>query len=381
MFQTKDFVSIVASCVNRMRTVQTTITDFNIGAVARTLVECVAQEVDQLYQEILIGLMESIPTAVYDGFDFPAAPALAAAGSLSLVISPSVSAILVAAGTAVAPATSSVSFVTTADVLIPAGTTTALIPVAAGIVGSAGNIPAGQSWSLSPSPAGFASATNLAPIAGQDAETPAARKLRFQAFVASLPRGTVASLTYAVSTAQIVDAFGNVVERAALSSLVEPWVANPLNQVNLVNIYVHNGVGATSSALVTLASDIVHGYTDAAGVVHIGWKAAGVVVTVSAATDVPVNITATATLAPGAVAATVAAGVQAALASYIAGIPIVGAFVAGAPTAATFLHAEAESLALAVPGVADIVITAPSANVAGSLSAKFVPGTITVGTM
>ena len=64
-FQIKDFLSIVASMVNYMRGATSKITDYNVGSVARTMVEAPAIEIDQLYQQMLFGLRDAIPTATY----------------------------------------------------------------------------------------------------------------------------------------------------------------------------------------------------------------------------------------------------------------------------------------------------------------------------
>ena len=60
-FQIKNFASIVASMINRMSATQNKVTDFNVGAVGRTLIEAPAIEIDQLYQQMFNGLKEAIP--------------------------------------------------------------------------------------------------------------------------------------------------------------------------------------------------------------------------------------------------------------------------------------------------------------------------------
>src|SRR3546814_7934576 len=85
-FQTKDFVSIVASMINWMRSTQSKITDFNIGSVARTMVEAPAAEIDELYQQFFFGLKEAIPVSVYQSFDFEPIEAVPAAGLVRISI-------------------------------------------------------------------------------------------------------------------------------------------------------------------------------------------------------------------------------------------------------------------------------------------------------
>lgn len=68
-FQLKDFQSIVASMVNYVRGATTKLTDFNRGSGIRTLLEAVAVEMDQMYQEMFSGLREGIETSVFRSFD------------------------------------------------------------------------------------------------------------------------------------------------------------------------------------------------------------------------------------------------------------------------------------------------------------------------
>ena len=69
-FQLKDFPSIAASMVNHARAIQNKLTDFNIGSVARTMLEAPAVEIEEQYQQMFIGLKEGIPVATYSSFGF-----------------------------------------------------------------------------------------------------------------------------------------------------------------------------------------------------------------------------------------------------------------------------------------------------------------------
>src|SRR3546814_6403650 len=69
--------------------------------------------------------------------------------------------------------------------------------------------------------------------------------------------------------------------------------------MSLVECYVHNGVGNTSSALVNRARDVIYGYYDANGNAVPGWKAAGVKVEVYAAEEQTVAVTGVLTAMPG----------------------------------------------------------------------------------
>jgi uncharacterized phage protein gp47/JayE len=215
-FQIKPFSDIVISMMNWMKGTQTLVTDFNEGAIARTMVEAPAAELDELYQQMLNGLIEAIPVATYNSFQFGALPANDASGLVRVAITSSAQPQTISAGSVFSFAGGTVTYTSQADVTIPAGNTYGDVLVAANATGSAGNIATIEAFTLTPTPNGFVSAANLAPIInGYDAETESARQLRFNAFIASLPRGTPVALTYGLSTVQLTDALGNVTEKVA----------------------------------------------------------------------------------------------------------------------------------------------------------------------
>lgn len=367
-FQTKDFLSITASMINRVRVTTTKITDFNIGAVARTLLEAVAQELDQLYQEMLHGLVESIPVAIYNGFGFPANPASPASGLVLVTIAAQTTDTLIPAATQLSTAASSIIYTTSSDVTILAGRTAADVLAVAAVAGSAGNVPGTATFTLSPAPQGFVSATAVAPFTnGVDAETSAAQQARFAAYIAALPRGTLAALTYGLTLATITNSAGLVTERVAMSLIVEPWLTDPTQHPAIVLVYIHNGVGATSSALVAQAQAVMNGYVDSSGNVYVGWKAAGVNLTVCSATDTALPVTMAITC-HAAYAATIAATAQAAVSAYLLSLPIAG----------TFIHAEAEAIVMGLTGVTNVAISSPGVDTAVGATAKFIPGTFSV---
>ena len=78
--QLKNFVSITASLINYIKAAQTTLTDFNVGAVVRTMLEACAREIEELYQQMFLGLKDAIPVAVYNAFGFSALTAQPATG-------------------------------------------------------------------------------------------------------------------------------------------------------------------------------------------------------------------------------------------------------------------------------------------------------------
>lgn len=379
-FQLKNFASIVNSMINRMKATQTKITDFNVGGVARTIIEAPAAEIDELYQQMFNGLQEAIPVAVFNSFNFPALQAQSASGLVQLTIASQPTAVLVSAGTVFTPTNGGSNvYQSAADVVIPAGSTTVNIQVACTVAGTTGNLPQGQSFSVSPQPTGFASATNAnAFVNGQNQETPAEQLIRFQNYISTLSRATVAALQYGLSTVNLTDSMGNITEKVALALVVEPYLTNVQAPIALVNCYIHNGVGDTSQALLTMAQNVIAGYVNAAGKKIPGYKAAGVNTNVYIATEVDLAVPATVTIQTGYVWDNIRPLVQAAIFSYLQGLTIgnSGSQTAGTDPVGTAVAAQISLAAMSIPGVTNYVSTfSDTLAVTGT---KNMPGTITL---
>jgi uncharacterized phage protein gp47/JayE len=371
MFQIKDFRSIAASMINWCKAVTDKITDFSVGSVARTLMEAAAAELDELYQQMLIGLKEAIPVATYTSFGFDLLTAAAASGIVRFSSgSPAASNITIPAGTVVRVPSTTTTFATAVDATLLAGNTTVDVLVTAQNPGIAGNVGAGTVTELATPITGIATVTNPAPfLNGRDAETEDQRKTRFQQYIATLARGTKDALIYGAKTAQVVDGSGVVSEYAAYAAVVEPWLTDSAQPVALVNLYVHNGASATSASLVAKVQQAVDGYYLDDGTPVPGWKAAGVKVVAIAATDKVVNVTGVITLLSGYDGPTVRTAAANAIKAYIQGLGI-GAKVI-----------LAEIIAIVkrdVEGVYNVSFTVPSGDVTCAVSEKAIPGTVTL---
>ncbi len=277
MFQIKDFRSIVASMLNVARASQSQLTDFSVGSVARTLIESPAVEIEELYLQMLLGLQDAIPVAIYQAFDFPIVSALPASGLLTLhFVAALTQVFLIPAHTTFrAPATRQ-TFYTMADVVAPIGSTQVNVTLVAATPGAAGNVPANAISQLGSDlqlPTGV-SFTNLAYTSGQDSETDLVRKSRFIQFVLSLSRGTVQAVQYGASLASVRDGHGQVQEYVDRVGFVE--------EPGLVHVYLRGSAGAPSSALIANAQQILDGYVDPVTLAKIdGYRSAGVQVIVA----------------------------------------------------------------------------------------------------
>ena len=369
-FQIKDFRSIVASMINWMKSTTDKITDFNIGSVARTMVEAPAAEMDELYQQILIGLKEAIPVSVFSTFGFTRKPAAAASGIVRFSTGGSLapSSIIIPAGTVVRVPGTSKTYVTQAPAILQANTSYVDTLVAAQSAGSTGNTEAGTVTEIATPVSGINEAVNPAPFTnGRDEETDDELKTRFQGYISTLARGTKSAIEYGAKTAKVVDADGMTTEYVAHASVVEPYLEDETQPISLVECYVHNGAGATSAALVAEAQKMIDGYIDETGIAVPGWKAAGVKVVVLPAADKAVNVAGEITVGLGVSKSDAIASATDAIRSYIQARNVGEAVLL------------AEIIAIIkrdVGGVYNVTISAPTGDVICEPYEKAIPGTV-----
>jgi uncharacterized phage protein gp47/JayE len=311
-FFIKNFESITASLIQSIAHSTTALTDYNPGSKVRTILEAFAQELEGFYHQMFRGIMEAIDSAVFNSFDFPPLPAVAALGKVTFSLTvagsstplaptsnitiphgfrvqiPVQSAVVLSTG--VAP--SGTTYAVTEDSVWLAGQTTVLVNVACIKAGKLGNTTSGSITGLVDSlpvvQGGQYRVTNNLPYTnGQDEETQTARKARFAKFIQSLGRGTLAALESSALTAVVNDADGAIQEQVKKVVAVEPYMQDGSLPVGHVNIYIFNGVGGTSSSLVTNCQKIIDGYIDDNGNRIAGYKSAGIIVKVQAAIEQP----------------------------------------------------------------------------------------------
>lgn len=275
-FQIKDFRSIVTSMINVSLASQTKVTDFSVGSVARTLVESPAIEIEALYLQMLLGLMDAIPVSIYQAFDFPIVDARPSTGILTIhfrVPLPEPREFL--QGGAFNVPSKSLVFTSTTSVTAPAGATSVDLMVACSTAGSVGNIAFNEITSIgsfAALPEG-ATLSNLSFANGRDDEGDLDRKARFAQYIASLSRGTVDSIRYCVSTSVVMGVGGLVQESVTRIGISE--------FPGFVNVYIYGSAGMPSQELMTQAQKLIDGYFDAqTGKKINGFRSAGVSVTV-----------------------------------------------------------------------------------------------------
>lgn len=359
-FQIRSFADIVAGEIAHMRGVTDKITDFQPGSVARTLVEAPASEIEELYMQMLLGLRDAIPVATFKSFGFDPLPASMAHGFVSMSLTPAPTvASSVPLGTTFRTADGR-SYVSTAAVAWPAGTSMVRVPVRSTVAGTIGNVPAGAITITTLTGTASYVISNAAITNGRDPETDREREARFAEFIRSLSRGTLAACRYALSTVHILDENGNVDEYVTRIGLLEDY--------GNVRYWIYSNKGIASAELVSKANNVINGYTANDGTVVPGFRAAGVRIDVLAMVERAVPMSIQVGMFPGDELTTAVR--QAITDQYATSIRAI------APSETVFLKSIVEDM-LAVDGVRTIV-PGGTENVACGPGEALVPGTLTI---
>lgn len=372
MFQVKDFLSITAGMINHMRAVTRNITDFTVGSVARTMVEAPAVEIDQLYQQMLHGLLDGIPVAVYRSFDFERLPALPASGLVRFSVAEAATAALdIPQGTTLATA-AGLQFVTTQTASLAIGATAVDVLVTATQSGAAGNVLPGEIVSVvSPALSGVTVTNPGAFTNGRAEESDDERRQRFVDYVRSLARGTIGSLLYAARHARVVDATTGVVLELVARVSVDEGPGH-------VMLLVHNGANATSPALLETVQRLIDGERDpATGALRPGYRPVGMRVDVRPLIEVPVDVSMTVQVAEPLRTTDLQGRIVAAVSTVIRAVPS----VAGQepPDAMTGLRpTDMIDAVLAVDEVDGVRLVTPTLITPCTSHQVLVPGTIAV---
>lgn len=281
-FQIKDFASIALGMINHAKATQSNVTDFNIGSVARTLIEAPAIEIDELYQRMLAGIIDAIPVAVYNAFSFVPVDAVKSRGTVTIAFSDPVNeAFTIPAGTIFRSSTA--NYLSESATVVPVDATQVSLFVVCDTAGTVGNTGSNTIVAI----AGLtlpntATIGNEPILSGSDSESDSERMSRFNDYIRSLARGTPYSVLYAAKSAKIVNINGSVVDYVSRAGIVE--------SPGHVYVYIYGGNGAASNELITEAQSIIDGYRTETGDYVPGYRPAGMRVEVVSMTNQLVNI-------------------------------------------------------------------------------------------
>lgn len=365
MFSPLAYPEILARLVAHVRASNEQLTDFNVGSVTRSWLEAAAIGLDELWMGATQAITEAIPQAVFSGFDFTKLPATYALGAVTFYITVlQEDDLIIPAGTRVRLLGGRAEYLTLASATLEAGDYEVTTLARAAQPGPDANTEVGGlSVIVNGSEAMMAAAvasTNRQPIInGRYEETDAEQRVRFADYIAALARGTLGALEYGARLATIEED-GVVVEQVHHVALIET--------PGRVELYLHNGAGSTTPALVARAQALIDGYRDdAQDIIAPGYRPAGMAVVCHAITDVPLTVTATITLAAGYVLADVIVPAQTALTSlvkYLSGDRLT------VPAIINTLYG--------VPGIADLTLLAPIVSQTYLVHQRPVYGTVTL---
>lgn len=363
--------TIEAGVIQAITALSPELTDFTPGSVTRTLfAEVPAMLAQQLEQATFALVLEGIETGTYRNFDFHRLAALPATGTVRVTRSDTTGAVAIPAGTQFAvPSNGTRVYATILEVTMALGVASVEVAVKCVNAGTAGNTASGTITQIVSSLPFAATVTNPWPLlSGADEESEEARFARFQAFMRSFSRGTKDALRYAAQQVSLVDAAGVILERVAGVYVREPFAEDPPGQLGLVQVYVDNGSGNASAALVAKVQNILRGYTDEYGVVQKGWVAAGVDLQVAAVVGAPLDVTGRITVVSGFDAEVVQTNAKTAVVNYLQGLQVFD----------TAYLAEMIAAIMGVAGVRDVALLTPTANVQPQTIGRVLPGTVTM---
>jgi hypothetical protein len=360
-FQLKDFISITAAMINRARATQGKVTDFNVGSVARTLIEAPAIEIEELYQRMFAGILDAIPVAIYRGFNFGTLEAAKARGAITITFGAALAQpfSLPAGAVFQDPATGYRYLLETAVSAAP-GATSLVGIVTAENTGAAYNVAANGIGAVLGVTLPTGSDITHAPLtSGSDGEGELERASRFAEYIQSLSRGTPQAVRYGAATARVRNLVGEIVESVGRIGIEEI--------PGDVRVYIHGDGSPASSALVAEAQRIIDGFWDGAKFVD-GYRPVGVNVLVMPMTSLPRNLAVTIEMVTG-------AALTDALRNDI--ISRVTEVLDGVEAGETLYVDDLKSAVLFAPGVAKVRLDMAE-NFLCPANIVLVPGTITV---
>jgi uncharacterized phage protein gp47/JayE len=370
--QLRTFDAIVASAAAAVQGAAQTVLDLTVGSVLRAVLESNAG-LGLWMQWLILEVLQTTRAATSAGpdldswmadFQLTRLAAVAASGVVTFGRFSPVSTALVPVGTTVRTADGSQSFSVVADTtsaawsgaqngfLLAVGTASVNVPVTAAAAGSAGNVQAGAISLIAAAVPGVDTVTNASATAGgMNAESDAAFRARFAAYLVSLFKATTAAVGYAVST----------VQQGLQYTIQENVTPSGAAQPGCFVVTVNDGSGTPPSALLTAVTMAIEAVRPIGSI----WTVLGP--TVSTA-----NVTMAIVTAPSAVHATVTAQVAAAITAFINALPV------GATLPWSRLAQVAYDTSTSVTNVTGVLLNAGTGDIAPGAGGVVMAGSVTV---
>lgn len=364
IFVPKPFVDIVAGMIERVRASTDRLTDFNVGSAVRSILEAGSVELDDYYQEVYSSLLRAIPTAIYIGFGFDLRDSVAASGVVRFTrVGDTDTTVAIPAGTRLVSA-AGVYYLTDAEAVLIPGSESVETTATCEQTGTAGNANPGAIGLVPGVLVGTAiSATNPAIFSGGlDGETEEERATRFAQYILSLARGTAAALEYAATLPALYHpTTGVLAERVQRAAIAET--------PGHVDLFVHNGSYGASDALISAVQTLIDGYRDPGTDAWVGgYRPAGMQVVVQPMVDESLNVSIELSGLTGAARTAAETALSASLARWLrARLP-----------GERVRPIDLVNVALALDGVAEATILAPTATLTVAPNTVLFLGTLTL---
>ena len=265
---TKDFTTIIRESVTAIQGASKALIDLSIGSVLRAIIEANASVILFL-QGLILQLLATTRAATSNGSDLDSfmndfgvtrLPAKAASGQVTFSRFTATAQAVVLIGTSVQSLDATQIYLVTIDTsninysaslggyVLAAGVASISAPVLAVTPAAAGNVSAGTINTLTTGISGIDTVTNaLGFVNGADAESDAALRVRFVAFVASLSKATKAAVGYAITSLQ----------QGLTYTLTENLTYSGVVQNGYFYVVVDDGTGTPSSTLLSTVSNSI----------------------------------------------------------------------------------------------------------------------------
>jgi uncharacterized phage protein gp47/JayE len=368
----QNFSTLVQNMAAAVQSAASQLLDLSVGSTLRALLEANAS-IGLWMQWLILQVLQATRAATSSGPDLDSwmadmtltrLPAVTATGGISLARFTALQSALVPVGAMVRTADGSQTFAVTLDpsnvawdaaqngYVVAAGIASILVPVAAMVAGSAGNVQAGSIRLLASAIPGIDTVTNAAAFQnGMDAESDAAFRARFQSFFGSRSRATSLSVGYAIIS----------VQQGLNYTIQENVDASGSTCHGSFIVTVDDGSGSPSTTLLTTVNAAV----DAV-------RPVGSVFAVLPPTVITADISLTIVVSVGTAKMGVIGPVANAIANYINALPI------GATLPLTRLAQLAYAASTAVTNVTQVTINGAALDLTAPLASVIKAGVVSV---
>ena len=370
--QLQNFSTMVSNAAAAVQAAASALIDLTVGSTLRAILEANAA-LGLWMQWLIVELLSTTRAATSNGADLDSfvadfsitrLPASQATGSVQFSRFTPTLAALIPLGTGLRSADGSLSFTVTQDstntawssaqngYVLGAGIASVSVPIQAIVPGSAGNVQAGVITQLASAIPGIDTVINAAPLtAGLDAESDAALRSRFSAYLATRSRGTPLAIGNAVLS----------VRQGLDYTLQENMSPGGVSQIGCFVLTVDDGSGTPSSSLLASVANAVE-----------ATRPIGALYTIQPPTLLTANISLTVTTPANANHAIIVGNVANALTNAITALTI------GVPLPWSRITQLAYAADPNVTNVTNVLLNGTTADLVPSASGLIRPGTIAV---